>query len=361
LPRALRRQGSAAYVGIERVHGEIDGNGFTIRQRMEVGMIRNVHKRLVAAPISEVGSLLDRLGGPDDVVWPSPAWVPMVLDGPVAVGAAGGHGPIRYRVTAHEPGRRVEFTLDPRLGLHGRHTFTAEPVGPGATLLRHVAEARLSGAMRLAWPLAVRWIHDAVLEDLFDKAERAVGARPHRSARWTPWVRLLRPLGAERAQAVPVPATPLLADALPRVDWTDAYAVRRRPGTPADPQAWAAAAFRTPPVWVALAVGVREALVGLVGIDRGGSSSFDTVRQRAGEVLLGTDERHLDFRASVLVEQDRVVLSTVVQVHNPRGRAYSVLVRRVHPIVVRAMLARAARLVSRSSNPAGAATTRIDA
>jgi hypothetical protein len=69
-------------------------------------MVRNVHERLVPAPLIEVGPLLDRLGGPDDVLWPSPAWVPMLLDGPLAVGVAGGHGPIRYRVTAYEPGRR---------------------------------------------------------------------------------------------------------------------------------------------------------------------------------------------------------------------------------------------------------------
>jgi hypothetical protein len=314
-------------------------------------MVHNVHQRLVAAPVEEVGPLLDLLGGPRDVLWPTPEWEPMVLDRPVAVGAAGGHGPIRYRVTAHEPGRRVEFTIEPGLGLHGRHTFTAEPAGARGTLLRHVAEGRLSGPMVLAWPLAVRWGHDAVLEDLLDNAERAVGHPPARPARWSPWVRMLRGLEAARSEAVPVPGTPLLADALPRVDWADAYAVRRRPGTPDDPQAWADAAFRTPPGWVAAALGVRDALVGLVGIDRGGPSSFDTIARRPDEVLLGTDERHLDFRASVLVEPRRVVLSTVVQVHNARGRAYSAIVRRAHPVIVKAMLGRAARLLSRSSGP----------
>jgi hypothetical protein len=324
-------------------------------------MVRNVHERLVPAPLTEVGPLLDRIGGPEDVLWPSPAWVPMVLDGPLAVGMVGGHGPIRYRVTAYEPGRRVEFAFDPRTGLHGTHMFTAEAAGPDGTMLRHVLEGRLSGVARLTWPLAIRWLHDAVLEELLDNAGRAIGAPPARPAQWSPWVRLMRRFEGSRARAVPVPATPLLGDALPRVDWTDAYAVPRRPGTPTDPQAWADAAFRTPPLWVMVAVGVREALVGLVGIDRGGSSSFDTVRRGPDEVLLGTDERHLDFRASVLVEPDRVVLSTVVQVHNARGRAYSALVRRVHPVVVRAMLTRAARLLSRSSNPSAVASRNIGA
>lgn len=147
------------------------------------------------------------------------------------------------------------------------------------------------------------------------------------------------PLAAETA----VPETPLLASALARVDWSDAHAVECRPGQPTDPQVWADAVFRDPPQWVAALLGVREALVGLVGIARGGSSSFDTLARTEREVLLGTDERHLDFRASVLREADRVVLSTVVTLHNARGRAYFALVRPVHQVIVQAMLRRAAR------------------
>jgi hypothetical protein len=88
-------------------------------------VVRNVHERLVTAPIEVVGPLLDRLGGPDDVLWPSPAWAPMVLDG----------------------------------------------------------------------PLVIRWVHDAVVEEMFDNAERAVGHEPARPARRSPYVRLVRALG----------------------------------------------------------------------------------------------------------------------------------------------------------------------
>lgn len=202
---------------------------------------------------------------------------------------------------------------------------------------------RLGGPADVLWPLAVRWLHDAVVEDLLDRAEATVGTGPARPARWSPWVRLLRVFDRSGARATEVPATPLLADALPRVDWADAHAVAYRPGMPTDPQVWADAAFRDPPRWVLGLLGLREALVGLVGIARGRSSSFDTVARREDEVLLGTDERHLDFRVSVLREPGRVVLSTVVRLHNARGRAYFALVKPVHPVIVRAMLTRAAR------------------
>lgn len=305
-------------------------------------MVRNVHERLLPAPAHQVGALIDRLGGPSDVLWPLPEWEPMVLDRAVAVGAAGGHGAIRYRVTAHEPGTRVEFTFEPGQGIDGTQTLSVEPAGPRRSVLRYVADARLTGGMRLLWPLAVRWMHDAVLTDLMDRAEVALGGEP-RARRWSPWVRLLRVLDGARARETAVPATPLLATALARTDWSDAYAVDLRPCMPTDPQVWADAIFRDPPEPVRALLWLRNAVVGVAGIERGGDDSFDTVAHTTDEVLLGTDERHLDFRASVLCGPDRVVLSTVVQLHNARGRAYFALVRLAHPMIVQAMLTRAAR------------------
>jgi hypothetical protein len=71
------------------------------------------------------------------------------------------------------------------------------------------------------------------------------------------------------------------------------------------------------------------------------------VARSGDEVLLGSDERHLDFRVSVRREPTRVVVTTVVCLNNARGRAYSALVRLVHPTILRAMLARAAYRLSR--------------
>jgi 2-polyprenyl-6-methoxyphenol hydroxylase-like FAD-dependent oxidoreductase len=146
--------------------------------------------------------------------------------------------------------------------------------------------------------------------------------------------------------AVAVPATGLLAGALPRIDWSDAYQVTIPAGTPIDPQVWSDAIFHSAPGWVRGLLAARQATVGLIGIDRGRPNTFDTRAGTDDEVLLGTDERHLSFRASVLTQVDRVVLSTVVQVHNRRGRVYSAIVRVAHPIVVRASLTRAARILS---------------
>lgn len=159
----------------------------------------------------------------------------------------------------------------------------------------------------------------------------------------------LRPVGGSiRVRAVPVVTTGLLARALPRVDWSDAYAVTRPDGAPSDPQVWSDALFHQAPRWVRHLLAARQATVGLVGIDRGRPSTFATRTRTDDEVLLGTDERHLSFRVSVRTELDRVTLSTIVQLHNRRGRAYFALVRAFHPIVVRAVLGRAARTLPRT-------------
>lgn len=157
-------------------------------------MVRNVHERRLQAPPERVGSLLDTLAGPDDRLWPAPAWPPLRLDRPLGVGAAGGHGPIGYVVEAYSPGRTVRFRFEPGLGVDGTHTFVVVPDGDGS-VLRHQIEARTVGRMRLLWPLAVRWLHDALLEDLLDRAEAQADGVVVRPARWSPWVRLLRGAG----------------------------------------------------------------------------------------------------------------------------------------------------------------------
>lgn len=162
--------------------------------------MRNIHARAIAASADSVGALLDRLGGSDDPLWPAPAWPPMRLDRPLAVGADGGHDDIRYVVSSYEPGRRVEFRFHPEIGLVGFHTFEVEPLGEHTCVLRHVLDAELRGRMRWLVPLAVQWLHDAVLEDLLDNAERAATGRVARPYRYTPWVRLLRRLEALRSR-----------------------------------------------------------------------------------------------------------------------------------------------------------------
>jgi hypothetical protein len=317
-------------------------------------MIHNVHTREIDASPGDVAALMAALGGPDDRLWPAPAWLPMTLDGPLGVGAAGGHGSIRYRVTAYEPGHRVRFDFDPACGLRGYHELSVTPAGDHARV-RHVLHGTARGLPRLLGPVLVR-AHDAVVEDLLDNAERETTGTVRSPARWSPLVRLLQRTERPRPRAVAPPETAtLVREAVDRyggpgrIDLLDAYAVPYHPRLDGDPQAWADAIFRRPPRWVVALLALRQALVGLVGIRRDDGSAFATRSRTDDEVLLGTDAGHLDFRASVHVAGGRVVLTTVARTNNRRGRLYLIPVRALHPPVVRSMLARAHRALAREA------------
>ncbi|MEV4613056.1 SRPBCC family protein [Kitasatospora sp. NPDC049258] len=160
--------------------------------------VYNVHERVLAADASEVGALIDSLSGGTadrpDRLWPQPDWPAMEFDRPLAVGAVGGHGPVRYTVAAYVPGSWVRFAFSGPRGFDGFHEFAALPLDGERTVLRHTLAMRATGPARLSWPLAFRWMHDACLEDALDRAEAACTGTVARPSRWSPYVRLLRSL-----------------------------------------------------------------------------------------------------------------------------------------------------------------------
>ncbi|MBL8669140.1 MAG: SRPBCC family protein [Alphaproteobacteria bacterium] len=160
--------------------------------------ISNVHRRDIAAPHVAVGALIDGLASPRDALWPRDRWPAVRFDRPLGVGAVGGHGPVSYAVEAYEPGRWIVFRFTPagrfsRI-LDGTHALDVEAVDAATTRLWHRIEARARRIDLPFWWLVVEPLHDALIEDAFDRAERAATGRLDRPARWSPWVRLLRRL-----------------------------------------------------------------------------------------------------------------------------------------------------------------------
>ena len=75
---------------------------------------------------------------------------------------------------------------------------------------------------------------------------------------------------------------------------------------------------------------------------------FPVISRSSRRMVLGLDDRHLDFRVVVEVEsvgEDRqqVSATTLVETHNRMGRLYLAAVKPFHRIVVPAMLAQGAR------------------
>jgi hypothetical protein len=150
--------------------------------------VHNVHERELPASPGEVGALLDGL----EQWWPSDRWPALRPDRPLGVGARSKRGPIREEVVDYEPGRRIDFELKAPRGLVARHRFEVEPEAAERAVLRHTIDGRLEGWARLSWPLAIRPLHDALIEDLLDRAEAEVTGAPGPARSWTRRVRVLR-------------------------------------------------------------------------------------------------------------------------------------------------------------------------
>ncbi|MFC8569984.1 SRPBCC family protein [Streptomyces sp. NPDC057245] len=158
----------------------------------------NVHERPLPAPPERVGALIDSLGGEDDRLWP-PGWPELRFEGPLAVGVPGRHGPVCYVVSHYVPGRWVRFRFTGPEGFDGFHEFSVEGLGAGRSVLRHTLVVRPYGWRWLAWPVAVRPLHDAVFGHVLECAERALAGRAARPVRYGWYVRVLRGVTARRA------------------------------------------------------------------------------------------------------------------------------------------------------------------
>src|ERR1700722_5113602 len=122
----------------------------------------------------------------------------------------------------------------------------------------------------------------------------------------------------------------------------------------------ARSALGDPAPWIRLLLGLRDTLVAGFGVkttqevrraaiaDNAERIDFFRILARSDrELILGEDDRHLDFRLSLLLRVrpdgsgDELVSTTVVRCHNALGRAYLALIARFHRLVVVGNLSRA--------------------
>lgn len=140
---------------------------------------------------------------------------------------------------------------------------------------------------------------------------------------------------------------------LPAADFADAY---RRELAIANlgTRAAATAAFTEPPAWVDVLMALRNILVAPLGLETG--HTIDPARRRIGlfpllsesteAIVMGLDDKHLDFRILVTAKpvaasRSEITATTVVRTHNALGRNYLRVVLPFHRVIVRHFLRRA--------------------
>ena len=161
-----------------------------------------------------------------------------------------------------------------------------------------------------------------------------------------------------------MPAESLAASAFAVTSYADAFALDLPDGATRDVDELTLLIATSSPWWVDSLMWLRDRLVSVVGLRTAGDREsglssdsplrvgdkagiFTVVARSENEVMLGGNDRHLDFRASVIVrrgpKRDSVVLATVVHHNNWQGRAYFLVVRPFHEVVVRSILRDAAK------------------
>lgn len=151
--------------------------------------------------------------------------------------------------------------------------------------------------------------------------------------------------------------TPLL----PRADFADAFALDV-PEVLDAPEA-ARRAFTRMPGWISRLTALRNAMVAPFGLKPGAEAAqlpdqkpgqtlvrslgmFPVLSSTPARVVLGFDDRHLDFRIVVDVRERhagrRVTVTTLVARHNLFGRLYLAAVMPFHKRIVPAVLAKVA-------------------
>jgi hypothetical protein len=151
----------------------------------------NIHKRIILQPKEKLSSVLDSLSSKNDQLWPYENWPPMVFENGLQEGAIGGHGPIEYSVKKYIPGSIIEFEFIKPEDFVGIHKFEIEAIDKEKTQLIHTIRMAVSGKGILIWYIAIKWLHDALLEDCLDKAENQF-LNEKKKTKWNFWVLILK-------------------------------------------------------------------------------------------------------------------------------------------------------------------------
>ncbi|MBV8030276.1 MAG: DUF2867 domain-containing protein [Betaproteobacteria bacterium] len=163
-----------------------------------------------------------------------------------------------------------------------------------------------------------------------------------------------------KAQAVAVPPDSMLAPLYVGADLADAYAIRLPAGASDDLETLARATFERPPRWIRALTRMRDAIMATVGVKssravRAAGAArgpvigfFPLLSKSQGELVMGADDRHLDFRVAMLLRAGaagirEVVVVTVVHCHNRLGRIYLAVILPFHRAIARASLEQAAK------------------
>ena len=165
-------------------------------------------------------------------------------------------------------------------------------------------------------------------------------------------------------EQVAIPPQSVVATTFKSMNLADAFSIQLPSDASTSPDVLARFIFSVQPSWIGALTSIRDAIVAgfglktarhLATLSSGATDSRISIFRIFGatktEVVLGENDKHLDFRLSILCTPgsppntgNQLTLSTVVRCHNLLGRTYLSVIAPFHRQVVRASLRRAAKV-----------------
>lgn len=146
--------------------------------------------------------------------------------------------------------------------------------------------------------------------------------------------------------STPLPAHSRLWSRVQSGDFIDGYAV----DSALSPRAAADIGF-TMPGWTKALMNLRNTLMKPFGLktessETGDGAIFPVEYEGEDELIIGTDDRHLDFRICLMQKDGRLHMATWVHRNNAFGTAYLALIKPFHVLIARNTMRRIARVAS---------------
>ena len=170
--------------------------------------VLNVHERRLLTSPDDAWRLIANLGGKHELLWPD-RWPRIRFDRQLGLGAIGGHGLINYYVEQYSPPELIRFRVTAPEGFDGYHEFRIVQ-DVGSLVFRHTVRIHTRGAATWLWLLMISPLHDAMVEDIMDRAS-SYSSNHRFTTRWPLKVRFLRwlldklaPLYAHASALAPV-------------------------------------------------------------------------------------------------------------------------------------------------------------
>ena len=128
------------------------------------------------------------------------------------------------------------------------------------------------------------------------------------------------------------------------VDYFDAYEIEKK--TDKSAKEISKEIMRLPN-WADFLFKLRNALVSVFGLkvdkqNEGEETFFTLIRENDNEIIMGEDDKHLNFRASIIIDKSKNTISVITLVHfnNLLGKAYFLPVKPFHKILIKTILKR---------------------